>query len=111
VSAPPPCASLVVNSARLLCADRFTSKDRAEAAEEPIAELKAELNEPGSLRSVRTPSSVLLRAVSLILFRAVGLRLVLIDNSLQTRDVLQQTLGDQPQEVIAELRIPEVDFE
>src|SRR5215472_14137541 len=57
------------------------------------------------------PSSVLLTAVSLILFRAVGLRLVLIDNSLQTRDVLEQTLGAQPQEVIAELRILEVDFE
>src|SRR5262249_21264003 len=57
------------------------------------------------------PSSVLVGAVGLVLYRALGLRLVLIDNSLQTRDVLQQTLGAQPQEVIADLRILEVDFE
>src|SRR5262245_8255896 len=58
-----------------------------------------------------SPSSVLLIAVGLVLFRALGLRLVLIDNSLQPRDVLEQTLGAQSQEVIAELRILEVDLE
>src|SRR5262249_3015044 len=40
-----------------------------------------------------------------------GLRLVLIDNSLQTPDVLQQTLRAQAQEVVAEFWILEVDFE
>src|SRR5260370_14972930 len=58
------------------------------------------------------PGSVLLRVVSFVrIFHAARLRLVLIDNALQTRDVLQQALGAQPQEVVAELRILEVNFE